>query len=408
MKVLIANTRHYPGGGDSTYAFNLADLLKSNGNDVVFFAMKGERNIPDPNADLFVSHIDFRELNKHKSFSTALKVLGRVIYSTKARNKFAKILDREKPDVVHLHNIHAHITPSIIFEAKKQKIPVVWTLHDYKLICPNSHFLIDATGEICEACQKHQYFQPVLKRCKKNSLLASSMASLEAFAHLLMGVRELVDIYLAPSQFLKNKLIDRDFPSSKVCHLPYVLPRNKHHKNYNIGKYFLFFGRIEGIKGILPLLDACKLIPDAKLLLAGRVDGSLVDQLPDLLPDNAKYVGMKHGTELHRLLEGAFSVVVPSIWYENQPFSILEAFAYSKPVIASDLGGMSELVLHGERGLLVPPGDVDALADAMQWMQHNRKDAIRMGENAYSYAVEQHGEELHYQRIMAIYEQIIK
>ena len=148
MKVLIANTRHYYGGGDSTYAFNLAKLFRVNGHEVNFFAMQGENNLADPNEDLFVPFIDFRQLNQEKSIANGLKVLGRVIYSREARQKFSALLDRVKPDIVHLQNIHAHITPSIIFEAKRRGLPVVWTLHDYKLICPNSHLLIDATGQI--------------------------------------------------------------------------------------------------------------------------------------------------------------------------------------------------------------------------------------------------------------------
>jgi glycosyltransferase involved in cell wall biosynthesis len=404
MRIVLVNTRHFRGGGDSTYTFNLAELLQSKGHEVAFFAMQDPRNLPDPNADLFVSHIDFRDLNKRKNLITGLQVLRRFIYSTEARWKFRLLLDRFSPDIVHLQNIHAHITPSVIFEAKRRGLAVVWTLHDYKLICPNSHFLIDATGQICEACGKGAYYQPVLKRCKKGSLLASGMAALEAYAHRLMRVCDRVDAFLAPSAFLRNKLLDRGFPPEKVYHLPLFLPSELFHDNDNNEGYLLFLGKLEPIKGIYPLLEACRSIPEIRLILAGRVEEPLASALPGLLPPNAQYVGLMHGEELRQLLYNSVAVVLPSLGFENQPFSILEAFACGKPVIASDLGGMTELVVNRERGLLVPPGNVEALAKAMRWIVGHPTEAHDMGQNAYNYVAKTHQAEHHYQDLIRIYD----
>ena len=406
MKLLIINTRHFCGGGDSTYTFNLAGLLRSKGHDVAFFAMQDERNLPDPNDDLFVSHVDFRELNRYRNLATGFQVLRRVIYSTEARRKFGQMLDRFMPDLVHLQNIHAHITPSVIFEAKKRSLPVVWTLHDYKLICPNSHFLIDATGQICEACGRGRYYQAALKRCKKDSFLASSMAALEAYAHRLTRVRERVDAFLAPSIFLRSKLVERGFPAEKVHHLPLFLLEEMFHNGDDNEGYLLFLGKLKPIKGIRPLLEACRLALEIRLILAGGVEESLASELLTLLPPNAQYVGLKHGEELRQLLRNARAVVLPSLSYENQPLSILEAFACGKPVIASDLGGMTELVVHRERGLLVGPGDIEALAEAMRWMVRHPAAAREMGQTAQSYVLSQHGPEQHYQRLMDLYDQV--
>lgn len=406
MRVLLVNTRHFSGGGDSTYTFNLADLLRDRGHDVAFFAMQDPRNLPDPNADLFVSHIDFRDLNQHRSLTTGLQVLSRAIYSTEAGTKFGLMIERFRPDIVHLQNIHAHITPSVIFEAKRRGLPVVWTLHDYKLICPNSHFLIDATGQICEACGRRAYYQAVLKRCKKGSLLASGLAALEAYAHRLMRVREQVDVFLAPSAFLMDKFIERGFPQDKIRHLPYVLPAEVfHYRDANEG-YLLFLGKLEPLKGIRVLLQACRLMPKVKVILAGRVEEPLASELPALLSPNVQYVGLKQGEELQQLLYNALAVVLPSLWYENQPFSILEAFACGKPVIASNLGGMTELVASQERGLLVPPGNVEALAEAMHWMVTYQAEAKEMGQKAYLYASAHHGPEEHHQWLMELYTQV--
>ena len=408
MRILIVNTRHFRGGGDSTYAFNLTELLRSHGHGVAFLAMQDMRNLPDPNADLFVSNIDFRELNRRKNLLAGMQVLGRAIYSTEARRKFGQLVDRVKPDLVHLQNIHGHITPSVIFEARKRALPVVWTLHDYKLICPNSHCMVNATGEICEACGKHAYYQAPLRRCKKGSLLASGMAALEAYAHRLMQVREKVGAFLSPSAFLRNKLIEHGLRTQRLHHLPLFLPKDKFAKSLTNEGYLLFLGKLEKIKGIQPLLEACRLVPEVKLILAGRVDEPMASALGAWLPPNAQYVGMKHGDELRQLLSRALAVVLPSLWYENQPFSILEAFASGKPVIASNLGGMVELVKHEARGLLVPPGDVPALAEAMRWMATHPAATEKMGEAAYQYVLDTHGAEEHYAQLMAVYAQVLE
>jgi glycosyltransferase involved in cell wall biosynthesis len=316
-------------------------------------------------------------------------------------------LDRFHPDIIHLQNIHAHITPSVIFEAKKRGLPVVWTLHDYKLICPNSHYLIDQTGQICEACGRSNYYQAMLKRCKKGSLLASIMASLEAYVHRFMRVRDRVNAFLCPSAFLRTTLIERGFPTDKVHHLPlFLLPDMFRDYSRDQGGYLLFLGRLEPIKGIRPLLEACRLAPQVQLILAGRVEAPFANELPALLSPNAQHVGMKQGEELLQLLRHSLTVVLPSLWYENQPFSILEAFACGKPVIASDLGGMTELVTHQERGLLVPPGDVDSLAKAMTYMLEHPIEAQRMGQNAYEYVEIYHQADRHYAELVRVYNQI--
>src|SRR5262249_50801630 len=172
----------------------------------------------------FVSHIDFRELNQHKSLANGWRAASRAIYSREARDKFRRLLDRVQPDIVQLRGIHGHLTPSIIFEAKARQLPVVWGLPDYKLMCPNSAFINDRTGQVCEACGVHDYYQPILKRCKKDSLLASALASLEAYVHLWLGVRDQVDIFVAPSRFCRDKLLSRGFEPSKVHYLPKFVP----------------------------------------------------------------------------------------------------------------------------------------------------------------------------------------
>ena len=405
MKVIIANTLHFREGGASNYCFHLADLLRSHHHEVCFFAMQDIDNLPDPNSDLFVSFINYRSLNQKKNIKNGLQVLSRAIYSTEARRKFSLLVDRVKPDIIHLQNIHAHITPSIILEAQKRGIPVVWTLHDYKLICPNSHFLIDQTSEICEACRGGNFWRATQKRCKKGSVLASGMASLEAYAHQLINIRQMVDAYLCPSNFLRQKLLENGYPLAKTHHLPLFLPaENFQHSEQDDG-YLLFLGKLEPLKGIFPLVEAARLAPQVKLILAGRAEEAVLSQLGEL-PPNVKYVGFQSGRALDELRQKARAVVLPSIWYENQPLSILEAFALGKPVIASDLGGMSELVGNNERGLLVPPGNANELAIALKWTIENPLNAQAIGDRAYNYATNIHAPDVHYQKMVELYQSL--
>jgi glycosyltransferase involved in cell wall biosynthesis len=406
LKILLVNTRHFYGGGDSTYTFNLAELLSSHGHEISFFAMQDHRNLPDPNDDLFVSSIDFRELNQHRTLATGVNVITRTIYSKEARQKFARMLDRFKPDLIHLQNFLLHITASILFEAEQRNLPIVWTLHDYGLACPNAHFLIDRTGQICEACKGGHFYQAPFKRCKKDSFLASGMAAFVAYCNHWMGAYRKADALLAPSQFLKSKLIENGFNEKQIHHLPLFLPQEKFWEGEQDDGYILFLGRLEAFKGFYTLMEAARKVKDVSIKIAGSVDEPLGSRLAEILPANVEYVGLKHGQELVDLTCNALAIVLPSICYENQPLSILEAFAAGKPVIASDLGGMTELVSHRERGLLVQPGDPVALADAFRWAVTNRPLMKEMGRNGRTYALKKHSPEKHYQELMAIYDQI--
>ncbi len=403
MRIVLVNTRHRPGGGDSTYTLNLADLLRSQGHEVAFFAMQDEGNLPDPNQDLFVSHIDFRQLNRKKGLAAGVRVFARVLYSTEARRKFKLLLERFRPDLIHLQNILGHISPSVLFEARQQAIPVVWTLHDYRLVCPNTHFISDRTQAICQCCTRTTYYRAVAARCKKGSALASLMAAVEAYAMRAMRLTRKVDAFLSPSEFLRTKLIEGGFPADKVVHVPLFLPDAAFRSPTDGGNTLLFMGRLEEIKGVVPLLEACAQVPQARLVLAGSASESFVKRLPSLLPPNATYVGLKQKEDLQDLLSNALAVVVPSLWYENQPFSILEAFAAGRPVIASDLGGMKELIGKSQAGLLVPPGDVSSLAEAMRSMVSSPQRARQMGTCGYRYAITSHTAQAHYRKLMEVY-----
>ena len=206
MRILIVTSFLFPRGGDSTYSFSLGKLLESMGHEVFFWGMKHESNMKFDYSSLFVESIDFVSLNNNKSIVTGLKVIKRAIYSTESKIKISEYLKIVRPDLVHLNSIHGHITPSIIPAIKKFHIPIVWTLHDFRLLCPNTHFL--SNGKNCEKCKKRRFYYCTLKKCKKQSFLSSLVASLDAYFYWLRPLENQVDYFISPSIFLKTKMIE--------------------------------------------------------------------------------------------------------------------------------------------------------------------------------------------------------
>lgn len=404
MKILIVNSKHFYGGGDSAYTFNLAALLRTHGHVVSFFAMKDKNNIADDNEDLFVDNIDYRELHYRKNFGNAVRVLTHAIFSSEAYHKFERMVTRTEPDIIHVQSLHHYITPSILLIAKKRKIPVVWTLHDFKMICPNTHFIIDGNSSVCEACKMRSYYKAFLKRCKKASLMASMVIMIESYMHMLLGVRNMIDLFIAPSIFLKNKLVDFGFPSRSIVQIDNFVKANSEPCFLN-QKYFLFFGKIEAIKGIRYLIEAAKLTPNIKIKIAGSYDPPFINVINNL-PFNVEYVGFKRDDELEILVRQSIAVVMPSLCYENQPMSVLEAFARGKPVIASNIGGLIELVGHNERGFLFEAGNARSLADRLLQMKGDPDTVKSMGHKAYQYVRQHHNPELHYEKLIHAYNKL--
>ena len=408
MKILIVNTYHYRRGGDCTYTFALADTLRAHGNDVFFFGMKHPLNYPCPQDKYFVDYIDFVEANSNRNIVNAVQVVTRSIYSVHARRKISQLLDDLKPDIAHFQNIHAHLTPSIMFELKKRGIPIVWTLHDYKIICPNTTFL--SHGEICERCKKTKFYNVAIHKCKKNSYLASTVACLESYAHRFLDVYKMVNKLIAPSKFLMNKFIEFGFAKDKLVNLPYLLNPDQFKPTFVEGDYCIFSGRLSEEKGVMTLLKAMKLANRAKLLVVG--DGRLRKEFEDFVVvnkvDNVSFVGYKSGNELASLIGNAMFCVVPSEWYENYAFSAMEAMMMGKPIVATNIGGLPELVEDGINGFLVEPRNHVELGEKIKALAGDEKARKTMGKHSVEKAKSTFDPESHYRRLFSIYEEFVK
>jgi glycosyltransferase involved in cell wall biosynthesis len=405
-KILLVNNFFYNRGGDCTYLFALKKCLEENGHRTVVFSMQHPQNFDSIWSKYFVNYINYDEEVKTIGLISGLRVATRTIFFFKARHLLKKLIKKEKPDIAHLQNIHHHITPSILYPLKKHKIPVIWTLHDYQLICPNISFLAD--GKICEKCKNNKYFWPPIIKCKKGSMAASLMSAIEIMIHNAMGISRLVDIFIAPSEFIRNKFIEYGYDKEKVVCQPYVVNFNLKHDKNETGDYYLYIGRISEEKGIKTLINASIKANSGKLKIVG--DGPLKDEMISYVSskngnENVEFLGHKTHNEVMGLLEKCQFTIVPSEWYENYPYAILEAFAVGKPVIGAKIGGIPELVHNAETGLLFETGNVDDLSLKIKYLIENPDKAAELGNNARLFTENELNSKKHYQKLIEIYNQ---
>lgn len=374
VRVLMVNKFHYPRGGSETYHFAVGENLERMGHEVAWFAMEDPRNLPCRWSKYFVSPSDY---TGKASPAKKLRDGARLVYSFEARRKFEGLLEEFRPDVIHLNLVHRQLTFSILDvpHLRRHPVPVVYTAHDYIPVCPNCTML-DGAGEVCDACLDGRFRHCVERRCVKGSRAKSALAAAEAAFLRRHGSYRKVDRIIAPSEFMRGKLLEGGFPASQVvCMKNFakaeVLSRARADgdRTDRDRPYLLFFGRLSREKGVDVLIDAFLLVagrlPGWRLVVAG--DGPERGTLEGVLPGTGRIelVGFKSGEELGALVEGASLAVVPSRCRENMPYSVVEAFAAGTPVVGNRIGGIPELVSEGGTGLLAEPGDAASLAGAI-------------------------------------------
>lgn len=373
MKVLLVNKFHYKKGGSETYYFTIAEMLKARGHEVVFFAMKDDnRNAPCAQEKYFVSHASVQG-----GFMSKLKMVLHIAYSKEAYWKMKKLLREEKPDLVMLNLVHKQITLSIIDAIKEfnPKIPVFWTVHDLITVCP-SYTMLDGNGHICEKCLPGNFKPCVENRCIRGSRLISRLARYEADYIRKKKWYDQINLFICPSEFYRHKLTDAQFTRSRIITLRNPLPPDTRYElNDKDDGYVLYFGRLSPEKGLKTLIEAAKKA-DCRLLILGR--GPLEDELNEYAQNDANVTlkGFQTGEALKNYIRKSRCVVLPSEWYENGPYSAMEAMALGKPLIVSGNGGLPELVEDGANGYVYEDkaGKVDALADCLQKMTGLSRD----------------------------------
>lgn len=347
MKILLVNKFHYMKGGSERYYFTIAEAFKSMGHEVIFFAMQDkENNIPCAQEKYFVSNSAV-----HGGFKSKLNMVLHIAYSKEAYKKMTALLNAEKPDLVILNLVHKQITCSVIDAVKdfNKDIPVFWTMHDLIAVCP-SYTMLDGNGHICEKCLHGDFSNCKKNKCIKGSSLMSRLSTYEANYIKKKKWYDKVDLFICPSQFYADKLKEGNFTKSPVVCMRNPLPLDTEYAvSESDGGYILYFGRLSAEKGVKNLIDA-SVKAGVKLIILGTgpQEGELKEYAKDL--NGIEFKGFQSGTALTEYIKGARCVALPSEWYENGPYSAMEAMALGKPLIVSDKGGLPELVEDGKNG----------------------------------------------------------
>jgi glycosyltransferase involved in cell wall biosynthesis len=407
MKILMVNRYGYLGYGSENYFINLCELLRRKGHEVIVFTTKDARNVDKQYPDYLTDKLDFGNLKTVSLPKKILAVLG-IIYSFADRKQIEKLIRDTNPDLVHIHNIKRLISPSILHSIKKFNLPIVCTLHDYYLVCPN--YRLFSHGQLCEDCRGIDYHNVILKKCVRGSFVLSAVAYFEQSLHSLLRIfKNNVDMFIAPSDFLREKMIEHGFASEKLLTIPDFIFSEDYQPCYESDGYIAYFGRIVPEKGILTLVKAMRNLPSLKLVIIG--DGDYKKDLESLvLKDglhNIEFKGYLSQGEIKEVVKSAMFTVIPSQWYEVFGLVVLESFALGKPVIGAAIGALPELINSGTNGLLFKPADTEDLIEKIEYLLNNKAEVLRMGKNAREKVVGDFGADIHYEKIMQTYQSVI-
>lgn len=402
MKILLINKYHFLKGGAERAYFDMARILTERGNEVAFFSMKHPNNLPTYWEKYFIENIDYHNtsLPLWKKISLAVKIL----FNFDARKKLEKLIADFQPDVAHLHNIYHQLSPSIIWTLKKHHIPMVMTLHDYKLVSPNYNLF--ARGKIWD---HNSGWRCIFDRCVKDSFVKSLVCALESWLHTFLGSYKKINIFISPSRFLIEKFHEFGF-KKEIIFLPNSLASIEENKEETIREEntYLFFGRLSPEKGVDVLIEAFALLPEEnKLLIVGNgPDRKRLEKFAQEkgVSERIVFLGGRYGKDLEILKKRAQAVILPSLWYENFPYTLIESLQSECVVVASDIGGIRERIVHQENGLLFEAGNARALADAILSLKSLPLDEICKKAKE---SVADLNEEAFFVRLMKIYTAII-
>ena len=401
MKVLIVNKFHYLKGGSEKYYFDLANLLKEHGHEVALFSMENEKNLKTDFKEYFVKNSDMNSKNPLKGLD--------VIYSKKNKKIMEKALDDFKPDVVHLNNFQRQLSSSIIEPIKKRKIPIVFTAHDLQAICP-AIVMLNNDKNVCDKCMKGKYTNCIKDKCIKNSKLKSVLGAIESTYYRNKKIySHQINIIVTPSIFYKTKLQEDGIDPHKILAMHNFIDINDYDVKTEDDGYALYYGRIIKEKGILNLLKAFKnLSSNKKLYIAGEgPDLNEVKQyiIQNSMSDKVKLLGFLEKKQIIEYVRKASFIVVPSVWYENCPYSILETMAIGKPIIGSNIGGIPELIIDGQTGYIY--STLEELENNMNKLFNDKQLAKELGQNAKIKAKEEFSKNNYYENIMKVYKGVI-
>lgn len=411
MRILLVNYRYFISGGPEKYMFNIKEMLEKNGHEVIPFSIHSVKNVETEYSKYFVEPIGSRDAvyfnEVKKTPKSIMQMVTRSVYSIEVKKAIQKEIREVKPDLVYIIHFVNKLSPSVIAGAKQLGIPVVLRLSDYFLLCPRFDFIYQK--RVCEDCLSKGYKTCIKRGCVQGSKAASLIRVFSMKFHKFIKIYNKVDAFITPSEFLKKKLVENGFQERKINCIPTFTASKSEVGEPKIGTYGLYFGRVTEEKGVDTVVRAYEKMPERQLKIMGDDSTEEGTRLKEYVKKkgitNVEFLGFKSGVELEEIIKGARFTLIPSIWYDNLPNTALESFQYSKPVIASNIGSLPELVIDGENGYLFTPGDADDLAEKIRMLDDDERVKV-MGARSRSRLEDRFAPKTHYDSLMDVFEKV--
>lgn len=380
MKVLVCHNRYQQRGGEDSVFESEVELLRTFGHDVETFVRD----------------------NEGLESRGKLKLLADTIWSSESHAELSDAIRTFRPDVIHVHNTFARLSPSIYSAAASLHVPVVQTLHNFRLLCPQA--LLMRESKVCEDCVGHLPWRGVMHGCYRGSRAQTAALAAAVTVHRALGTwSSKVSRYIALNDFCKEVFVRGGLPRDRLRVKPNFV-EDRHLDPSTGSDEFLYVGRLSIEKGIDVLSSALAIAPDVKCHVVGTGE---MDEAIRMRP-NAVMYGWQDGASINDLMHHHLALVMPSVWYENFPRTLVEAFSAGLPVVASRLGAMAALIEDGLTGLLFNPGDPGDLAAKLEWARAHHLEMHRMGENARREYEQKYTPARNHEQLLSIYREAIE
>lgn len=406
MNILLITNNLYPTGGDWTYVNSVANIYKQRGHKVYLWGQANDKNVYHENEEFFVSLLDTKK--SRNKYGSAISILKRSIYSNEAYTKLVSFLEKFQIDIAQINSINIGLTPSVIEALYSKRIPIIWRILDYKPICPTIHLM--RNNRVCEDCKGGKYYRCIFNKCKNNSITDSVAVALETSINIKKDYYKHVNFLSFQNNFTCSVFKQWKFPMNGSCVInnPYSVENIT--PSDTVGDFVLYFGKTEVNKGVMTLLRSALKNRDIKYIIVGV--GSQDDLIREFIKtnylNNVSFVGPKWGAEMESLIARCAFIVVPSEWYEPSPYVILQAYSHGKTLIASRMGGIPEMVIDNNTGVLFEAGNEEDLAVKTRELFNSKRLLLEYGKNGRNEVEMNYSPDKYYDKTMELFRHILE
>lgn len=383
MKICLIHNEYGKISGEEIVVNRIIELLRANGHDVIYF-QRSSAEIPK------------MRFGMARAFFSA-------IHSPSSKRAVRRLLEEKRPDIVHIHNLFPLISPSILPECKRAGVPVVMTVHNYRLVCPNGLHMVH--GEVCEKCCGGREYWCVLRNCEGNPAKSLGYALRNYVARKRRYYLDNVTIYAALTEFQRGRLVNEGFPADRIVVIPNAVDGDDVRYDLSLGEYVGFVGRISPEKNVPSLIAAARNNPGISFKAAGAYDR--MSDLPAQAPANFEFLGHVGAFQMADFYNSARMIVLCSVCFEGFPMVFVEAMLHGKPIVCSRIGGLPEIVEEGKTGLLFEPGNTEELAEKVRYLWERPELCAKMGEAGREKALREYSSEKYYERLMGVYKRAL-